>query len=773
MLRWIVRLLALTVVLALALAASVAVLLWASLPVTDGERRLRGLAAPAEIIRDADGVPTLTADSRLDAARATGFLHAQERFFQMDLTRRGAAGELAELVGERALPLDRRRRIFEMRSVARRQLRALPQADQDLLFAYADGVNAGLAARYAHPFEYLLLRQKPEPWRAEDALLVAGAMYFMLTDARAGHALQRARLLGAGGKALHDYLLSERTPWDAPIEGEAGPLPAPPEADELDLAALPPQLFEGEPAVTRRVSGLGSNAFAISGARTASGSALIAGDMHLGLAVPNTWYRLRLRVTGDSTDAARDIVGVTLPGLPMIIAGSNGRVAWAFTNSYGAWSERIRVPDTAVRERDVELNVAGGATQSLRLRESDLGPVVAGTQAGESHALRWLPTRPGAANLDLLGMETVDDVAAALDVLNGAGVPPQSALVGDATGRIAWTIAGRIPTRADAAPALPLAMADAQPANGWLADGDFPRVLDPDAGFLASANARMTTGRALAQLGDGGYALGARQRRLRDLIAAQESIDADDALHIQSDVHSDWMDAWAEELRALLASPAAADHSEGETLRALMAEWVPAARVENRAYSLVRRWQTAVHNRVIHALSAPVRAEYPDFVFDAFPVAQVAVLDLIRRQPPHLLDPRFDSWSGLLLAALTDALDEDAEGAPIAPWGDYNQLAMRHPLSGALPGLGRLLDMPVEPLPGDADVVRVQGPSFGASQRMAVPVGAEAGGIFHMPGGQSGHPASRYYRSGHAVWAAAGRAPLLPREAVHRLQLRP
>jgi penicillin amidase len=770
MLSWMSRLLALSAVLVLAVGSSAVLLLWASLPLQEGSLKLDGLEAPVEVLRDADGVATISAANRMDAARATGFLHGQERFFQMDLARRGGAGELAALLGPRALPVDRQRRIFGLREVARRQLQRLPRDEQDMLFAYADGVNAGLDALYAHPFEYLLLRQTPERWRAEDALLVAGAMYFMLTDARASHALQRAQLLEAGGEALHDYLLPAATPWDAPLQGEAAALPEPPTAEALDLRAMPEALFEGTPARTRRISGLGSNAFAVAGSRTASGAALVAGDMHLGLSLPNTWYRLRLRVDGAE---ARDVTGVTLPGLPLIISGSNGRVAWAFTNSYGIWSERVRVPESAVREREVTLAVAGGEDAGMRLRESELGPVVPGLRDGEWHALRWLPARPGAANLDLLDMEKATDVASALDVLNGASIPPQSAVVGDADGRIAWTIAGRIPARGGSAAQLPRAPEAVDGWTGWLDDAAYPRIVDPEEGHLVVANARQLTGEALALIGDGGTALSARQRRLHELVAAAEAIDAEGALAIQRDLRSDWLDAWAAELERLLATSAASARADIDALRALMADWRPEARVDNRAYSLVRRWQTVVHDRVMHALGAPVRAEFPGFVLDAFPVSQAAVLDLVQRRPRHLLDPRYDSWPEFLLAALEAALDPAAEAAPVRPWGAYNRLRMRHPLSDALPGLGRLLDMPVESLPGDADVVRVQGPSFGASQRMAIPVGAEGAAIFHMPGGQSGHPASAHYRAGHADWAAARAAPLLPGRAVSRLELRP
>src|SRR5262245_39322870 len=166
-----------------ALLATGYALLRLSLPLVDGEVALSGLAAPVTVERDTQGVPTVRGTNRLDVARVTGFLHAQDRFFQMDLLRRQAAGELAALVGSAALDLDRKQRLHRMRDLAERTLRALPGNEQALVTAYTEGVNAGLARLAVRPPEYLLLRATPGPWRPEDTVLAIHAMFFQLADA--------------------------------------------------------------------------------------------------------------------------------------------------------------------------------------------------------------------------------------------------------------------------------------------------------------------------------------------------------------------------------------------------------------------------------------------------------------------------------------------------------------------------------------------------------------------------------------------------------------
>src|SRR5262245_28235672 len=210
----------------------------ASLPQLDGRRTLAGLAAPVRIERDAQGVPVVRGRNRLDIARATGFLHAQERFFQMDLSRRQAAGELAELFGPAAVRIDKRHRIHRFRARAARLAARLPAGDRALLAAYAAGVNAGLAALGATPFEYLATRTRPAPWRPEDSVLVAFAMCFELQDEDGGLGSALGVLYAPLPPALADFLAPRGGGWEAPLLGESFQAPAVPGPEVFDLRKL-------------------------------------------------------------------------------------------------------------------------------------------------------------------------------------------------------------------------------------------------------------------------------------------------------------------------------------------------------------------------------------------------------------------------------------------------------------------------------------------------------------------------------------------------------
>ncbi len=210
----------------------------ASLAQLDGARALPGLGARVSIERDARGVPTIRASSRLDVARGLGFVHAQERFFQMDLQRRLAAGELAALMGPAVLKYDRQYRIHRFREVARAVVRAAAPADRALLEAYAEGVNAGLGALRARPFEYLLLRQAPEPWLAEDSALCLLSMFILLQEDPGQRQSRLGYMHDALPPALYAFLAPDGTEWDAPLVGAPRRQPPVPGPEVCDLRKL-------------------------------------------------------------------------------------------------------------------------------------------------------------------------------------------------------------------------------------------------------------------------------------------------------------------------------------------------------------------------------------------------------------------------------------------------------------------------------------------------------------------------------------------------------
>jgi len=791
--RWLLRGL-LWLLLLIAIAALAAWLaLRASLPEVEGEAKLAGLSGRVLVERDASGVPVVRGANRLDVARATGFLHAQERFFQMDLTRRAAAGELAALLGPALLPTDRRMRVHRFRVRAAEALGAAPAVDRALLEAYAEGVNEGLAALRARSFEYLLLRQQPRPWRAEDALLVVFAMWVDLQGGGIRAELQQERLHAALPEVLYRVVARSPSTWDAPLDGSQLEPPPWPTPQEYDLRRVDPAVFDsaGEPAASQLrftwlpgevdESLVGSNNWALSGQRTASGRALVANDMHLGLRVPNVWYRARLVVQ----DPVVDITGVMLPGAPIIVAGSNGHVAWGFTNSYGDYVDLVRLevdgegryltPDgpRPIESVDEVIEVAGAAPETLAVEQTVWGPVVERAADGAPLAMAWTAHRPGAVNLRLAGLETAKDLDEAVAIAGSAGIPAQNALIGDAAGRVAWVIAGRIPLRGAHDPGLPSSWS--APGAGWKGwvEGDAqPRIVDPGYGFAWSANARVVGGDMLAVIGDGGYAHGARGRQIRDALAGLKGAAPEDFLRIHLDDRALYLVQWQQLLRKVLVAAG----QDRVPMLELVRDWSGRAAVDDAGYRLVREFERVVTDRAFAMLTVEARHRWPGFGWRAPSRFTDVAWRLVNERPAHLLDPRYGSWDEWLLAAADAAIAEAAAGcaAPAeCTWGRRNVLKIQHPLSQALPALSGWLDMPAQPVPGDWSMPRVQSPGFGASERFAVEPGREEAGYFHMPGGQSGHPLSPFYRAGHDDWVEGRPTPFLPGPTEYMLTLHP
>ena len=769
----------------------VAVLAWltlrASLPTLDGEVAVAGIDAAATIERDAEGMVTVTAVSRADAAFATGYAHGQDRFFQMDIIRRRSAGEVSTLVGAIALDLDKRFRLHRFRSRSQAAVAALPAGDRHILQRYAAGVNAGLAGLGAKPFEYFLLGVEPEPWKPEDTILVAYSMFLNLNDERADRDLKRGLAHRVLPRQVFEFMYPQGTPWDSPLMGEpreTAPIPPATVVNTRDVTDEAPSAAEiGKPDLA------GSNNWAVGGALTETGSALISNDMHLGLTVPGIWYQARLIVSGEEP---RDVTGVTLPGTPFVIGGSNGRIAWGNTNSYGDWTDavvlqpgatagtyRFNGADQPFVEVIETIEVRGGDPVDFLIRETVWGPVHDGVDYPDGEiAVSWTAHHVESLNLNLMRLETAGSVDEALDVANTMGGPPQNFVVGDAGGNIGWTIAGQIPVRDGYEPFLPADWSEGGGWSGWLRPAQYPRVVNPPSQRIWTANARVADGEALRLIGDSGYDLGARARQIRDALFASERFTAADMLAIQVDDRALFLSRWRDLLLAEVDDDAVAGDARLVEYRELVRDWIPRAVPESVGYRLVRTFRLEVQSRVFHALMAPARAEYGAAVdLRLSNQFEGPLWALVSEQPAHLLPGQFDTWRALFIDAVRGAIRhfEDNYGPSLADrtWGERNTVAIRHMLSGAMPVFSDFLDMPVESLAGDVDLPRAQGRRFGASQRFAVAPGDEANGIMHIPAGQSGHPLSEFYRKGHENWAAGSPSPFLPGATQHKLLLTP
>lgn len=754
----------------------------ASIPQYDGTLTLAGLINPVTIERDALGVVTIHADHALDEVRALGFVHAQERFFQMDLLRRSAAGELSGLVGGAAVRMDEQRRRHRLRRTARETVTEAPAEYRALVEAYTEGVNAGLGALRAKPFEYLLLRTTPEPWRAEDTVLAVAAMYFDLQGGTALHKRSEVVARELLPPDIADFLYPRRTAWDAPIVGDAVPEATIPAPETYDLRTLPRDWFEGT-TPSGQMPPFGSNNWAVAGPYTASGRGLLANDMHLGLQAPSIWFRASLRRQG------RHVTGISLPGTPLIVVGSNGRVAWGFTNSYGDWldliileldpqdPQRYLTPTgwKALEEVTETIDVANGTPVETRFMVTAWGPVMGELPDGRPYAVRWVAHDPEGYAPGFLALESTNNVDEALAAAQRSGIPAQNFVVADADGHIAWTIMGRMPRRVRDATVSSVS-AEGPAWDGWLNPEEYPVVRTPATGRLWTANSRVVEGEMLAQIGDGGYALGDRARQIRDRLMAVDAATPADMLAIQLDDEALFYARWREQLLALLDDATIATDQRFHAVRDAVRDWGGHAAVDSVGFRLVRGWRNTLIADVLSALTAEIRQHDSQWVHRSFR-NETWAWPLVSEEPEHLLHPAHASWRDMKLAALDQLLDNLGVQSPAdlaqRTWGQLNIVRIQHPLSQAVPLLGRWLDMPAQALPGDGNTPRVQTVRFGASQRMAVSPGDEANGYFHMPGGQSGHPRSHFYGAGHQDWVDGKPTPFMPGAAVHTLRLSP
>ncbi|KWZ44048.1 penicillin amidase [Burkholderia savannae] len=759
----------------------------ASLAQLDGDVRAPLLGAPMTAERDAFGVPTISARERVDAAYGIGYLHAQDRFFQMDMLRRSGAGELSELFGPIALDVDRDHRLFRFRALAAAVVAHLPADDLRVLERYTQGVNDGLAALRARPFEYALLRMQPQRWRPEDSLLVIWAMYFDLQGRLASREFARHWLRAHSTPEQLAFVLPTSSRFDAPLDapGVAAPI-------ARVSAAAPAWLREAKPAATinsvslDEQSSVGSNNWVLAGSRSVGGAAIVGDDMHLSLGLPNIWYRAAFRFAGGAGPAAR-VVGVTLPGLPAVVVGSNGRIAWGFTNGYAdcldllPLERDVRDPDRfklggawqTARARVETIRVRGAAPVELTVLETTAGPVR--EIGGEFYAAHWIAQASGAANLEFMKMIDAAGIEDAIRVANAAGLPAQNIVIGDSSGRIGWTIAGALPDRRgrpdDGGD-------DASTWQAALPSDAYPRIVDPAGGQLWTANNRQLASDAYRLIGDGGADLGARASQLRDGLTALGRTDERSAYRLDLDDRARFMSLWRDRALRVLDEAALAGHPERAEFRRLLASgWTGRASADSVGYTLARGYLYRLYDVLFGGLDARLKQQQRDADYAlANPRWPVVIARLLDEQPPAWLPADTASWRGVQLMAIDRTIAAlTSKGAPLAEatWGERNTLRIAHPFARSVPLAGRWLSAPADQVPGDANMPRVAAPKFGQSERIVVSPGHEEHGLFNMPGGQSGHPLSPFFLAGHEAWVKGEPMPFLPGPTEHTLRFAP
>ena len=758
-----------------------------------GDAALAGLSAPVEVWRDSLGVPHLWARGEEDLFRAMGYVHAQDRMFQMEMFRRVADGRLAEILGENVVSTDRFLRTVGMgRAAAENEARLDPE-HRRMLQAYADGVNAWIRGHPGPlPPEFTTLRVTPEPWTVRNSLSIAKIMAWDLADWNLGLDVQRA--LDAVGDSLgRDLLpfypdsgltiLGADADWqgrgNAPPAPAAAPLPRISGVDLPDVPALALELLEGASASHA------SNSWVIGGSRTRSGKPILANDMHLALRAPAIWYLAALHGGG------LNVVGMTLPGVPVVVAGHSDRVAWGYTNAMvddvdlfveevdPANPNRYRTPqgwaDMTVRPETIQVKGKPAVVQTVRTTRH--GPVLSDVdrRGGDRVlAMQWTAYAPSTEVVALLGMNRARSAAEFLDALRGFNNPHQNVVYADADGRFGYWMAGRVPVRRGGDGVLP--------ARGWTGEGDWtgwlgfdqhPHVQDPADGFVVTANNRQVGAQYPHHI-SANWAEPWRAVRIRQMVEAGRGLTSADVLAQQMDVRDVW--ALRHLPRAVQAAERAGLASEARELRA----WNGEARVDSRAAALFYVWYEELRTRVGSDEFRGKPVYFPR-------TAMERVLE--RGGSPWVDDVRTDTvetLDGLAAASMRHA----AQTVGQKRWGELHTTRIDHPM-GVVSLLDRAFKLNIGPFPngGAFHTVNVSGWSgrtppfsnaYGSSQRHVVDMADPDGsGGFVIPTGQSGNPLSRHYRDQTPLWRE-GRLWRIPLDrgkaqarAVSRVTLRP
>lgn len=714
-----------------------------SYPTVSGRVDVPGLAAPATVYRDDAGIPHIVAETDADLFFAQGFVHAQDRFWEMDVRRHATAGRLAELFGESQVASDAFVRTLDWRGVAEQEYSLLDDETRAAFDAYAEGVNAYLDRRSGVDLslEYGLLAlqrpgYEPEPWTAVDSIAWLKAMAWDLRS-NLGDEIDRA-LLSAELPPEEVARLHPAFPFGAkptivdgpvaaaPAAGAVGPLETDaaasvaPDAPELapghvDALASLAATLDGLPELLGPEGGdLGSNSWVVSGALTESGLPLLANDPHLGPAMPSIWTQVALRCAELNPACHYDVSGFGFAGLPGVVIGHNDRIAWGLTNLApdvaDLYLERVQgdsyeldgalVPLT-VREEVIE--VAGGDPVTVSVRGTGRGPLVtdisadfgdvaedyaavaapgeppAAPEAEPEVSLQWTALTPGTTPRAILAMNRARgwaDFRAAAELFD---VPAQNLVYADVEGNIGYQAPGQIPVRSTGDGTLPLPGWTS--ANGWTGFVDFgslPSVLNPERGYLVTANNAVDdAGPALTRDWDLGYRAEGIERRLGELIASGTPVTAE----LMAEIQLDTRDANAETLLPLIAEL----DLDGDAARGarLLEGWDGSADADSAeaAYFAVF-WRTLL-DRMFGDLPESTRPEGGDRWF--------SVVHTLLGEPENAWwtdeDAEATGRDAVLAASLAAAWGEASELLGDDPsawrWGSLHTLSLEHSTFGS------------------------------------------------------------------------------------------
>ena len=782
----------------------------AALPQVDGTIQVAGLTQPVMVTRDSLGIPTITATNLNDLFFAQGYVTAQERLWQMDMTRRYASGDLAVILGPDFVSVDRGQRILGLRQTAEKVVAAMDPVQHAQFQAYANGVNAYIAEHTKTlPMEFRFLTYAPHVWTVEDSLLVGLSMTEFLNHGYYKEILLKERALAKFGPELTAELFVNSSWRDHPpgSEGpslESGP-PGEVEPDEEESVPPPkkgskPAPGKASPQPAHHSSLLpfaspsldaapevrfhpGSNNWVVSGAHTVSGKPLLSNDMHLELRLPNTWYEAHL-ICGDF-----DVVGVTLPGMPYVMVGHNRYIAWGFTN-LGPAVEDIYIekfndqgeyltPQGWVQpeHRKEIIRVKGKPEVTVDVVVTRHGPIITSLVPGETRqlALRWIIYEPGASKIPFFQVNSAknwDEFRAAFSTF---GAPGQNVVYADIDGHIGYQATGFVPIRASGDGSLPVpGDTDAYEWTGFILYDQMPRVFDPPSGIIATANGRISPAGYPYPISiewDSPY----RTERIYKLLSKPKKYTPEDMLAIQTDVVSELDHFCAERfVYAIDHTPKASERAKAAA--DLMRNWDGTMATDSVAPTIAFYSRGKLNELLLKPKLGDGWNDYTRWF-----MGPVWLENVLSHQSQQWLPVGYTNYDELLTAAVEAAVTDPKTPDSLSrwTWGRVHRIDVKHPFWSNFPILKRGAGPGPQPLSGDGLTVKQAGERFGPSERFTADMSDLDNSTLNIVNGESGNLFDDHYDD---QWDAYyhGRTFKLPfspsavkQAAQHHLRLEP
>jgi penicillin amidase len=717
-----------------------------ALPQVDGTLSLAGLHAPVSVLRGEHGEPTIQATTLDDLFFAQGYVSAQDRLWQMDMTRRFASGDLSAVLGADGVKHDTQQRILGMRQMAESAVAQLNPRDRGYLEDYARGVNAYIAQhRKTLPLEFRLLTYFPPAWTPKDSILIGLSMYQYLNGYEAETKILREKVTKKVGPELAADLYINNSWRDHPPGTEGGSFDngggsSPKQTEEQSKLRLPVENPNDAPEDLAAMIP-GSNNWVVSGAHTASGKPLLSNDMHLDHQIPNTWYIAHLICGG------YDVAGVTLPGMPYVVVGHNRRVAWGFTNlgpdvedvyveTFNANGE-YQTPQgwRKPEKREEIIRVKGKPEVTVEVVVTRHGPIISDLVPGEARrlSLKWTAADPIAVGLPFFDVNSASNWEQFQEAFSKFGGPGQNVVYADVDGHIGYHATGKIPIRASGDGALPVpGNDDAHEWTGYLPFEKLPAVIDPPSGIIGTANGRITPD-GYSYLISNEWTAPYRTQRIYKVLSSAKKFTPADMLALQMDAHSEFDRFTAERLTY------AVDHNPKASERArqaadMMRGWdgnmdkdLVAPTIETNA----RKW---IYRKLLSA-------KLEDLTDYSWEDNSVWFENVLARQPARWLPSGYANYDSLFAAAVEEVVGGKDAPRVLALWkyGRAFPVEITHPFWGKLPIIKRGAGTGPVPQSGNAYTVKAAGHHFGASERMTVDFSDFDHSTLNLPNGESGN----------------------------------